>query len=104
MKKISKKSAVRIAKVNTALLSFVLLGVCSYIFFVYNTVLAASTIEASKSELQKTQVSLSEKEHAYIESVSDINIAYAEFAGYVSVPADQIAYIETSEETALAMR
>ncbi len=104
MKKISKKNTVRIAKANVALLAMVLLGVGSYIFFVYNTVLVASNIESTKTSLQKAQVAVSEKEHSYIESVSDINLSYAQSVGYVSVPADQIAYVETGEETALAMR
>lgn len=104
MKKISKKNSIRIAKTNTMLLSFVFLSIGAYIFFVYNTVLVASKIESTKTELQKAQVAVSEKEHSYIESVSDINMAYAQSAGYVSVPADQIAYVETAEETALAMR
>ena len=104
MKKISKKNSIRIAKTSVTLLSFVFLSISAYIFFVYNTVIVASKIESTKTELQKAQVAVSEKEHVYIESVSDINLAYAQSAGYVSVPDDQIAYVETGEETALAMR
>ena len=90
--------------INKTFFSLMILGVSSYILCVYNTVLTASGIESAKAEFQKLQVSVSEKEHTYIESVSNINIAYAEQLGYVRVPEENLAYLDATEDTALAMR
>lgn len=76
----------------------------TYIACVYNTVLTVSKIERIKGEFQKTEVTVSQKEHEYIQSVSNINIAYAEQLGYIRVPEDKVAYLNLDTETALAIR
>jgi hypothetical protein len=101
MKKFRKNTIQNIAKMTFALL---LLSSGAYIVCVYNTVLTASKAESVKSEFQKLQVAVSQKEHEYIQSVSSINLAYASGLGYVSVAEDNIAYFDLSKDTALAVR
>ena len=86
------------------MLACAVLGIGAYIVCVNNTVLTVSKAEHVKSELQNLQVAVSEKEHDYIESVSNINVAYAESLGYVRVAEDRVAYVDMNTETALAVR
>lgn len=90
--------------ISKTMLAFVVLGIGAYIVCVYNTVLTVSKAESVKSEFQNLQVAVSEKEHEYIESVSSINVDYALAQGYVRVPADNLAYVDVSTDTALAVR
>jgi predicted negative regulator of RcsB-dependent stress response len=90
--------------ISKTMLAFVVLGIGAYIICVYNTVLTVSKAETVKSEFQKLQVSVSEKEHEYIQSVSSINVAYAEGLGYVRVAQDKLAYVDLSKDTSLAVR
>lgn len=90
--------------ISKTMLAFVVLGVGTYIVCVYNTVLTVSKAESVKTEFQNLQVAVSEKEHDYIQSVSNINVDYAEGLGYVRVAEDRIAYVDVSKETALAVR
>ena len=97
-----RKNTIRI--ITQSLFVCLLVGVSAYIACVYNTVLTASKTESLKAEFQTLQVSVSQKEHEYIQSVSSITLAYAEQLGYVRVSEDRIAYIDLKEETSLAVR
>lgn len=101
MKKLSKNT---IQRINQSLFVCLLVGVSAYIVCVYNTVLTASQTESIKTEFQKLQVSVSQKEHEYIQSVSNITLDYAEELGYIRVSEDSIAYFDLKEETSLAVR
>ncbi len=90
--------------ISKAMLTIAVLAIGAYIVCVYNTVLTVSKAESVKSEFQSLQVSVSEKEHDYIQSVSNINVAYAESLGYVKVAQDKLAYVDLNTETALAIR
>ncbi|MES2623058.1 MAG: hypothetical protein V4576_01465 [Patescibacteria group bacterium] len=105
MKKNTFKILIQKINVTSVLVSMVLLLSCTYIACVYKTVTIGSNFERERIAFGELQTAVGEKEHAYIEKTSIIDIDEAIRLGYEKSNTAAIAYIDTTEkDVALALR
>lgn len=87
-----------------SLLVLSLLLITTYIVCVYKTVLIASEHEIQRGNFADLQVTVGEKEHAYIQANTKFDIEEAVRLGYIKTPETHIAFIDLTKDTALAIR
>lgn len=86
------------------LLTLSLCLVVVYIVCIYKTVIVASEHEVEKKAFGSLQVSVGEKEHAYIQENTQFDIEGAIALGYIKTPEAHISFIELNKDTSLAIR
>ncbi len=93
-------------KINktSVLFSLIMLLSCAYIVCVYKTVTIASHYEKQRIAYSELQSIIGQKEHAYIQITSTIDVESALALGYQRSTGDEVAYIDTHKDIALAVR
>lgn len=93
-------------KINrtSVLFSLIVLLSCTYIICVYKTVTIASHFEKERVTFSELQAVVGQKEHAYIQKKATIDVETALALGYERSTTDEVAYIDTHKDVALAVR
>ncbi len=91
-------------KYTYALIALTVLSVTAYIVCVYKTVIVASEHEVQKGIFAELQITVGEKEHAYIQENTKFDSDEAIRLGYVKTPTSNISFIDLTKDTALAIR
>ncbi len=97
---------VLVQKINktSVLFSLIVLLSCTYIVCVYKTVTIASHFEKERAAFSELQAVVGQKEHVYIQKTSLIDVETALALGYEKSTNDEVAYIDTHKDVALAVR
>lgn len=93
-------------KINRTSVLFALIVFLSftYIACVYKTVTVASRYEKERVAFSELQATVGQKEHEYIQKTSAIDVKTALALGYEKSTSEEVAYIDTHKDVALAVR
>lgn len=104
MKKTTYTFIAKKISLTSVLFSLIILLSCTYIVCVYKTVTIASHFEKERVAFSELQAEVGQKEHVYIQKTATIDVETALALGYERSTADEVAYIDTHTDSALAVR
>ena len=102
MKKIQNRTMIK--KINLFMLILTLSFGLFYIVFIYKTVVLASNMEVNNKKNEILSFDINQKEFAYIENLSSLDMDKAASLGYLKNTEAKIAYFNIKDNNELAVR